>query len=204
MDSLDKKIKEYLVSERKARVAERGLSTRAGYPTDEDLYSFVTDALEGRDLLKMLEYLKSDPRAMELVSTARLLAQEEASSDRQDVPQRLLNDAKALWKPALSANCPHCGKLITPFKKPVKRQGQWNLLWLVLTVAGFGLSFLFHRYFLQYLSLGVLAGFKWIMDRRSLRTQILIYKALGDGGGNAHSHEELPRSRQDSKEIIDR
>ncbi len=74
--------------------------------------------------------------------------------------------------------CPHCGKKITSFKKPLSRQYLWNALWLVTAAAGLGLSFVFKRYFLQFLVVSLLAGFKWIVDQKAMKTQILIYKAL--------------------------
>ena len=92
-------------------------------------------------------------------------------------PEDAVNKAKRLMA-SPSFNCPHCGKPITPFKKPIKRQAFLNILWLCLGVGAFLLSFVFPRYFFQYLVVALLFGIKWVIDQKSAKTQILIYKAL--------------------------
>ena len=97
---------------------------------------------------------------------------------RERVPARALERAKSLIIGRIA--CPHCGKGITPFKKPYLRQKFLNGLWLVFSCAMFGLSFVFPHYFMQFLALTALFGFKWIVDQRATKSQILIYKALKD------------------------
>lgn len=99
------------------------------------------------------------------------------------VPQRALKGAKNLMGSQRSAACPHCGKAITPFKKPVFAQALWNGLWLAGMLVSFLLSFVFGRFFLQFLAATLLFGVKWIVDQKAMRTQILIYKALQEEQG---------------------
>ena len=94
------------------------------------------------------------------------------------VPQHALRGAKNLMGAQRSVACPHCGKAITPFKKPVSAQALWNGLWLLGMVVSFSLSFVFPRFFLQFLAAALLFGVKWIVDQKATRPQILIYKAL--------------------------
>ena len=100
----------------------------------------------------------------------------EQTVSAQEVPAEVLRKAKDLMGRRIS--CPHCGRAITPFKKPHSRQMLVNLLWLASAASMFLLSFVFPHYFFQFLVLTLLAGFKWIVEQRSSKTQILIYKAL--------------------------
>jgi hypothetical protein len=47
-----------------------------------------------------------------------------------------------------------------------------------LALISFGLSFVVRHYFMQFLAVTLLAGVKAIVDWRSAKTQILIYRAL--------------------------
>jgi len=48
-------------------------------------------------------------------------------------------------------------------------------IWLLLSLASIVTSFFVARYFLQFLILSVIFGLKWVLDRESLRTLIMIY-----------------------------
>ena len=106
------------------------------------------------------------------------LFQREAESAGEQVPTELVQKAKRLFAGRLQAACPHCHRAVTPFKRPLQSQRVQNLLWLALTAAAFAGSFLVRRYFLQFLALAVLAGVKFVVDSKSTKTQIMIYKAL--------------------------
>jgi hypothetical protein len=129
---------------------------------------------------KLDQKLKSHLAAQNDAAMAKKLneLEREGVPEGPAVPRTLKHRVKGFFKDKHRADCPHCGKPITPFKKPVKRLALTSLLWLGLSLLGFGLSFVFPHYFMQCLALGVLAGAKWIVDQRALKTQILIYKAL--------------------------
>ena len=112
------------------------------------------------------------------------------------VPPALVQKAKDLVpvsRPGVG-KCPHCGKPVTPFKEG-GLTGPWNILWFVASGAAMTLSFVFKPYFMQFLVLTALLGFKGILDQRARKTQILIYKALsGDESGQRHRlHQHTTR-----------
>ena len=108
--------------------------------------------------------------------------------ETRPLPQGLVQKAKDLVPGTKRgvANCPHCGKPISSPKKP--SAGDWNLLWLAAMAFFFGLSFVFQSYFYQCLVATLICAFKWIIERRARKTQILIYKALTEESGEALSH----------------
>lgn len=104
------------------------------------------------------------------------------------VPPELVQKAKDLvpgGRPG-AMQCPHCGKPIAAPKKP--STGDWNLVWLAASAGAFGLSFALPDYFYQCLAAALLCGFKWIIERRARKTQILIYKALSGEAGEGSAH----------------
>lgn len=174
MDELEKQIKSFLVARRK------GTDRHAldEWPTSHEFYLFIEDKLEGEPLKKMLNLLRVDHQAQEFVKNIRQLTNQSLEMGQSTVPQDLIAQAQALIGKNTSANCPHCGKAITTFKKPLKTQQLENGLWLCLLVGAFTLSFFFPRYFYQWLLLAALSGFKWALNSRATKTQIMIYKAL--------------------------
>ncbi len=119
------------------------------------------------------------------------------------VPPGLVQKAKDLvsTNPASPAGgrpgvgkCPHCGKPITPFKGG-GMSGSWSQLWLVAAGAVLIASFFLRPYFMQFLVLALLFGFKGIVDQRARKTQILIYKALSEeeGGMRHRLHQHTTR-----------
>ena len=190
MDKIDGLIKNYLES-RKTGVS--GQREDAVYPRSEILYAYLTDKLEGAELQRMLDFLKNNPKAQELIVKARETMESESGWENEKVSGDLLRRAQGLMPSQRTAgSCPHCGKSITPFKKPLNAQRWMNALWLLLAAASFALSFVFRHYFMQFLAASVLAGMKGIVEMRATKTQILIYKAIsGDGSSEEqrlHQH----------------
>ena len=111
-------------------------------------------------------------------SKSRQIYERSSEAESQKVPVALIRKAKDLMNLSRQFVCPHCGKAITPFKKPISKQFLWNGVWLGGAVITFMLSFLFRRFFLQFLVVALLFGVKWIVDQKAMRTQVLIYKAL--------------------------
>ena len=122
---------------------------------------------------ELKEYLGS-------AAKARKIYEQSAQAEGEKVPQELIRKAKNLMNATRRVSCPHCGKGITPFKKPIVKQFFWNVIWLSGAVATFAFSFVFRRFFLQFLVAALLFGVKWIVDQKAARTQILIYKALNE------------------------
>lgn len=182
MDKIDQEIQAYLASRlRSARDSEA--------PSAEDYYRFVTDELRGEELGRMLSYLQSSPEDQKFVLNLRQMA-EKGEWDKIEVPENAVRKAKALAKGMTPATtCPHCGKGIRVSKAPLNQRLWMSILWFALAAVSFGASFVFKRYFMQCLALMLFFGFKWVMDLRQAKTQILVYKALqASGEDSKHSH----------------
>lgn len=104
----------------------------------------------------------------------------ECLGETRQVPPDLVQKAKDLVPGPRQGEgkCPHCGKPVALPKRPAR--GDWNLLWAAASAAAFGLSFYYEEYFFQALAASLIFAFKWIVEWRARKTQILIYKALVD------------------------
>ena len=178
MDAIEKEIKNFIARERRAL----GLGRRenAVYPRETDFYLFLTDQLSGEDLERMLNHLKINPQDQSFVVTARKLISEMGQADQESVPADLIAKARSLVPQKEAVACPYCHRAITPFKKPLSRQKILNLAWLAAGICFLGLSFFIRRFFIQWAVLGALCVAKWIVDQKSTKTQIMIYKALSE------------------------
>ena len=181
-DKIDQLIKNYF-QKRSAGVS--GQRDSAVYPDSGILYSYLNDELEDRNLERMVSFLKNNPEAQELVLKARQIMGSESGWENENVPPALVQRAKRLMTAGDAfGTCPHCGKRITPFKKPLSSQRWKNIVWLALGASTFALSFVVHRFFYQFLAATLLFGFKWIVEQRATKTQIMIYKALSEESGS--------------------
>ena len=186
MDLLDKQIKDYF-EHAVSMLPEGGLKP---VPSTEEFYWFLMDRLEGKALDDFLEYLKAHPEAQKMITQARSIVNAVDRAESEKVPSDWVRQAKDLVLKHPNVRCPHCGKSITPFKKPIGRQNIYNILWLLASGVSFLASFYYRLYFYQCLALALFFGVKWILDRRAMRTQILIYNALREDGmtGEIKSH----------------
>lgn len=172
MDAIDSKIKAYL---EKQSLLQSGRS-RTSLSAD-DLYRFIMNELEGRELERVIHHLKSDPEDRELVRRARRLMEDEPASETQAVPTSLVQRAKKL-----SPN-------------PFSRKQRLNTALFAAGAASFALSFADSRHFIQWVALAFFLCLKATLDRRALKTQILIYKTLQDDTQAASDHLHRPSSR---------
>ncbi len=175
MDKIDLALKDFL---EKGKFVKTRTTVSSGYPSTEELYRFIHDELETAELERMMDYLKTHPEDHELVAQARGLISRLQEADSEKAPAASIRRAQGLMGCVPTLKCPHCGKPITPFKQPLKRQWFWNSLWLALAILSFALSFFVPRYFFQCLAAALLFGIQWIVGQRAQKTQILIYKAL--------------------------
>ena len=177
-DNIEQLLKQYL--ERSAgAVSER--RENVNYPDTGDLYRYLNDELTGTELERMLAFLRDNEEGQTLVKNARRLMQSDGGWENENLDPKDIHRAGSLMSgTSQSALCPHCGKPVTSFKKPLSAQRWANLAWLALALAAFALSFIFRRYFMQFLVVTVLAGVKALVELRATKTQILIYKALSD------------------------
>jgi len=76
--------------------------------------------------------------------------------------------------------CKDCLEALSLAQEARKKFNKTNTLpkkhlFLVLAVASFGLSFVIPRYFLQFLAITLILGFKWAIDTSATRTIIMSY-----------------------------
>ena len=177
MDKIDIRIKQYL--EKKAALTNPGNQRMMAGPSAEDFYLFVTTGLEGEALERMLRHLRHHTEDQAFVADLRDVLEKTGESEREAISPELIERVKGFSSgTAQKMLCPHCGKPITPFKRPLKQQKLIDFAWLLAAVISFALSFIFRHFFYQFLVITILAGAKWIVDKKATKTQILIYKAL--------------------------
>jgi len=59
-----------------------------------------------------------------------------------------------------------------------QRKAMPGLKWLFASVAFFLLSFVFKKYFLQFLIVAAILGFKWVMEGEGARKVVMIFKGM--------------------------
>jgi len=55
-------------------------------------------------------------------------------------------------------------------------------VYLILAIISFIFSFVFQRYFVQFLTAALLLGLKWVSDAKSTKMLVMIYEAWKKGG----------------------
>lgn len=75
----------------------------------------------------------------------------------------------------------------------LKKGAQYK--WLIFTAVPFALSFVFPRYFWQFLIATVILGLKWVFDTATSRTLIMVYEAWR-GKDRDSFHKDMPRNFQ--------
>ncbi len=195
---MDLKIKNYLEEAKKSLGSSPANRLDPG-PTTEEFFLFLEGRLSENDQARVLEYLKTHPDARAMIQTARGLLSELPESERETVSEDLTARAKALFTDSPPKNsatsCPHCGGRLTPFKSPVGRQKFRNAIWAALSLVCFAGSFWVKPYFYQFLAAFLFFGFRWIIDQRSTKTQIMIYKALRESDPeDPPKHRDLHQS----------
>lgn len=87
------------------------------------------------------------------------------------------------------ARCYHCLDIVVSMydgDKYIYKRRRRGLkkedIFLIIAIISFLSSFIFSRYFLQFLTATFILGVKWIVDTRSTKTLIMIYEAYKRGG----------------------
>jgi hypothetical protein len=155
---MDDMLKEYFSESR--RIPERGPDC----PSVDILGKYVSGALEADELYQVGSHIKSCNLCKELTEGALLYSAYEKQIKIGAVSDKVKNKAKSL----------------NPLYK-TKRNKMMNRLktniWLALSLGSLAASFFAPRYFLQFLTLAVIFGLKWVFNRESTRTLIMIYNA---------------------------
>lgn len=140
---------------------------------------------EGRNMKKIKEFLKYDYRKKILNVPKDCPSLKEIC----DYASGLLPLEKKKAIESHLAGCYHCLDMVTSihdgikFYNPKRRyKMKKEDLFLIMAIISFLLSFIFSRYFLQFLTATIIFGIKWIVDSKSSKTLIMIYEAWKRGG----------------------
>jgi len=155
---MDKILKTYFTE--KIDLPERGKDC----PSTEALTQYVLGAPSVGELYDIGNHVKSCKACGELIESALLYSAYGKDIKLENVPTKVKNAAKSL-DPAYRRK-EH--KLMAYFKKNI---------WFILCMASFTASFFTPRHFLQLLILAVIFGLKWVFDKETTRTLIMVYNA---------------------------
>ena len=136
----------------------------ADCPPVETLGKYVSGELEPKELYGVSGHVKSCNFCNELIEGALLYSAYGEHIKLDGVSEKVKNKAKSLH-PTYKAK----EKKMMPY---IKRN-----IWFALSLASLTASFFISRYFQQFLILAVIFGLKWVFNRESTRTLIMIYNA---------------------------
>ncbi len=137
---------------------------RPDCPSAETLAQYASSGLHGEESYKVGNHVKSCRFCSELVEGALLYSAYAKEIKLEDVPAKMRKKAKSL-------NPAYAGKehnLMSYLKKRI---------WFMLSFSSFIASFFVPRYFLQFLALAIILGLKWVFDKETTRTLIMVYNA---------------------------
>ncbi len=147
---VDKLFKEYLEKE----MSDLAVSPSLDCPSELELSDYLEKRLSKQKESLFLEHIANCPHCLSLLELAQ-----RAKERKQDQPT---------------------AEMIIRAKNIVQKRSTKTIFkykWQVFAFISFILSFVFTRYFLQFLILAVVFSIKWIFDTGSTRTLIMIYEA---------------------------
>ena len=133
-------------------------------PPAETLAQYASGGLHAQESYKVGNHVKTCRYCSELAEGALLYSAYAKEMRLEDVPVKIRKRAKSL-NPAYAGK-EH--KLISYLKKKI---------WFTLSLSSFIASFFVPRYFLQFLALAVILGLKWVFNKETTRTLIMVYNA---------------------------
>lgn len=133
-------------------------------PSNDTLAGYVSGNLKPEELFTVSSHIKACPFCSELIEGALLYSAYEKHINLEKVPDKVKNKAKSL-NPA-HRTMRHT--MITYLKKNV---------WITASLVSLIASFFIPRYFVQFIILAAIFGLKWVFNRESTRTLIMIYNA---------------------------
>lgn len=122
-------------------------------PQELNLSDYLENRLNQEEENSLLEHIADCPHCLSLLE----LAQQAKEKAHNTLTPEMITHAKDV-----------------ALKRPKKSIS--NYRWAILALLSFALSFIFTRYFLQFLILAVVLSLKWILDTGSTRTLIMIYE----------------------------
>jgi len=123
-------------------------------PNERELSSYLDSTLSGAERERIEAHVSNCGRCLDLLTLAH-----EAGSGSWECPE--------------------------PLKEKIKkmlgirgRKSRAELKWLFGTIIMLALSFVFKRYFLQFLTASLILGFKWGVSSEAARRTIMIFKGM--------------------------
>ncbi|MBU1147455.1 MAG: zf-HC2 domain-containing protein [Candidatus Omnitrophica bacterium] len=123
-------------------------------PNEKELSSYLDSAISGAEREKIEAHAANCGKCLDLLT----LAYEAGSS---------------------SQKCP--GALKERIRKTLglrQKKSRSELKWLFGTIIMLALSFVFKKYFLQFLAASLILGFKWAMEGEAAKRTIMIFKGM--------------------------
>jgi len=157
-DKMNGLLKAYLSGQR--HLPEKG----ADCPPAEILCKYASGTLKADELYGVSSHVKSCAFCNDLIEGALLYSAYGEHIKLEGVSERIKNKARSIH-PAYKAKE---RKMANHFKRNI---------WFILSLASLAASFFFPGYFQQFLILAVIFGLKWVFNRESTRTLIMIYNA---------------------------
>ncbi|MFH1245904.1 MAG: hypothetical protein V1662_05390 [Candidatus Omnitrophota bacterium] len=146
------------------------IEKRQDCPTQLELMDYLEKRLSLSKREQIIDHISGCQGCLSMVELAQRAENEPPVFSAS--PARMVTRAKKL---ALPVSC--------------RRGSQYK--WLILAVVPFALSFIFPRYFLQFLIAAVILGLKWVFDTAASRTLIMVYDAW-----RSKDKDSLPKERE--------
>lgn len=156
--NLDNILKTYFTG--KIDIPEQGKDC----PSCEALAQYALGTPSIGELYDIGNHARSCKACGEIIESALLYSACGKEIKLEDVPARVRNKAKSV-NPAYMRKDK---KLMAYLKKNI---------WFIFCLASFIASFFAPRHFLQFLVMSVIFGLKWVFDKETTRTLIMVYNA---------------------------
>ncbi len=174
MDTIESKLKSFLDSHRASHSGQPRVDI---YPTVQELLEYFNGRLDAAREKSMLRFIAASRENQDFILRAREIYEtaHTPESNQEVVPAALLARTQA--------------SLRGRGKAPIKRSHEW--LWFSISLVAFAASFVIKRYFLQCLVVSLLFGIKWLLDRKTRATKLLIYQPLPTDSQSKTRHSRL-------------
>lgn len=164
-------IKQYL----RSNLGLNNMAKTINCPSEETLLNYLEQKLSEYELKSLEEHISGCGFCLSQISLAY-----EAESIQKDktlphLPKELIEKVKGFIKSDK-------GNINSPMIR--KRKFKKNLFFAA-TIVFFTLSFIIHRYFMQFLAAGLICGFRWAFESENCRTLIMVIDSW-----RKHSHDD--------------
>lgn len=159
MTEIENKVKKYLK-------IGLGLSSAktASCPSEETLLDYMEQKLSGQELTLVEEHIAGCGFCLSQLSLAFEAENIVNKKAFPELPEELIKKIKNLIK----------GDKKTMAIDAAKRRSMKRNLFLIATIIFFILSFIIHKYFMQFLVAALILGFRWAFESESGRTLIMV------------------------------